>query len=636
MSGPARSRRAAATATPPPGPAWPMRKLWPLLAAVTLLAYLPVLRAGFIWDDNGHVTRPDLRSLDGLVRIWTEVGATQQYYPVLHTAFWIEHGLWGDAPLGYHLLNILLHAVSAGLFVLVLRRLAVPGAGFAGFVFALHPVAVESVAWISEQKNTLSLVFYLLAALSYLDFEEGRDGDAAASSRRKVLGLPPYAAASVFFLLALFSKSVTATLPAALLVVIWWRRGRLSWRRDVLPLAPWFVAGGAAGFLTSWVESHFIGARGADFGLSALERCLLAGRVAWFYLGKMLWPADLIFIYPRWTVEAGAAWQYLFPLAWIALLGALLWRRQRGLLAGLLFFVGSLVPALGFVNVFPFVFSYVADHFQYLACLGLIAPAAAGRAWLGERYSRTLVQAGGAALLLVLGILTWRQTGMYQDLFTLYQTTLDRNPAAWMAENNLGTALVDAGRTAEAVPHFEQGLRLKANYAEAENNLGNALNLLGRSPEAIPHFARAIRFQADYAEAYNNLGDSLMNTNRPAEGILQFQQAVRLKPGYALAHCNLGQALARNGRPEEAIPQFQAALRAQPDYPEAELYWANTLTLLNRLDEAVTHYQRAIALDASSAQAQMNLAFALAKLGRMPEATQHYNEAVRLGAPAAR
>ena len=636
MSGPNRSRRAAAPAAPRPAPAWPMRKLWPLLAAVTLLAYLPVLRAGFIWDDNGHVTRPDLRSLAGLARIWTEVGATQQYYPVLHTAFWIEHGLWGDAPLGYHLLNILLHVVSAGLFVLVLRRLAVPGAAFAGFVFALHPVAVESVAWISEQKNTLSLVFYLLAALSYFDFEEGRDGSAPASARRQVLGLPPYAAASVFFFLALFSKSVTATLPAALLVVIWWRRGRLSWRRDVLPLSPWFVASGAAGFLTSWVENHFIGARGADFALNGLERCLLAGRVAWFYLGKMLWPADLIFIYPRWTVDAGAAWQYLPPLAWIALLGALVWRRQRGLLAGLLFFVGSLVPALGFVNVFPFVFSYVADHFQYLACLGLIAPAAAGWAWIGEKHSRTLAQAAGAALLLVLGVLTWRQTGMYQDLFTLYQTTLDRNPAAWMAENNLGTALVDAGRPAEAIPHFEQGLRLKANYAEGENNLGNALNLLGRSPEAIPHLERALRFQADYAEACNNLGDSLMNTNRPAEGIAQFQKAIRLNPAYALAHCNLGQALARNGRPEEAIPQFQAALRLQPDYPEAELYWANTLTLLGRLDDAVTHYQRALALDANSAQAQMNLAFALAKLGRIPEATQHYNEAVRLGAPAAR
>ncbi len=519
-----------------------------------------------------------------------------------------------------------------GSLSLLLRRLAVPGAAFAGFIFALHPVAVETVAWVSEQKNTLSLVFYLLAALAYLDFEEQRD---AAGDRRKFLGLPPYAAASVLFLLALFSKSVTATLPAALLVVIWWRRGRLSWRRDALPLLPWFVAGGAAGYLTSWVEKHFIGARGADFALDGLERCLLAGRVAWFYLGKLLWPADLIFIYPRWTVDAGAAWQYLFPLGLIVLLAVIAWRRQRGLLAGLLFFVGSLVPALGFVNVFPFVYSYVADHFQYLACLGVIAPVAAGWAWLGGRYSRPLAQTAGVLLLLVLGVLTWRQARMYQDLLTLYQTTLDRNPAAWMAENNLGTALVDAGRGAEAVAHFEQGLRLKANYPEGENNLGNVLNLLGRAPEAIPHLEKAIRLQPDYAEAYNNLGDSLMNTGHPAAGIADFQRAVQLNPAYALAHCNLGQALAQNGRPAEAIPQFEAALRIQPGYVEAELYWGNTLALLSRFDEAVSHYQRALQLDPNSAQAHMNLAFALAKLGRMPDATREYNEAVRLGAPAA-
>ena len=195
---------------------------------MAIAAYWPVFRAGFIWDDDAHVTRAELQSLHGLWRIWFDLGSTQQYYPVLHGAFWLEHRLWGDAPLGYHLANVLFHATSACLFALALRRLAAPGAWFAGFLFALHPVCVESVAWISEQKNTLSLVFYLLAAHAYLHFDARR-----ARGQRGGAGL--YLLATGLFLLSLLSKTVTATLPAALLVVAWWRRGRLSWKGDLLP-----------------------------------------------------------------------------------------------------------------------------------------------------------------------------------------------------------------------------------------------------------------------------------------------------------------------------------------------------------------------------------------------------------------
>ena len=268
-------------------------RAWLALAGIYVAvaaAYFPALRGGLLWDDDAHLTRPELRSLSGLGRIWFELGATQQYYPILHTAFWVEHRLWGDATLGYHLINVLLHATAAGLFFLLLRRLAVPGAWLAGLIFALHPVGVESVAWISEQKNTLSTVCYLLAAWAILDFDSTR------RRRSYLLGL-------VLFALALLSKSVTATLPAALLVVYWWRRGRLSWRKDILPLLPFFALALAAGLFTAWVERHVLGAEGADYALGFPARCLLAGRVVWFYLGKLLWPANLIFIYPRWEVS---------------------------------------------------------------------------------------------------------------------------------------------------------------------------------------------------------------------------------------------------------------------------------------------------------------------------------------------
>ena len=337
------------------------------LSLVTLVAYWPALRGGLLWDDTAHVTRPELRSLRGLGRIWSELGATQQYYPLLHSAFWVEHRIWGDRVLGYHLTNLVLHVAAALLVVMIVRRLSLPGAWLAGFVFALHPVFANSVAWISEQKSTLSAVFYLGSALAYLYF----DRDRWRTEYFLALGL---------FVLALLTKTVTATLPAALLVVFWWKRGRLDWKRDVYPLLPWFALGAAAGLFTAWVERKFIGAEGPDFTLSLLERCLVAGRVIWFYFGKLVWPQDLVFIYPHWTIDPGVWWQYLFPLGALALLAmlCLVARRRRGPLAAFLFFIGTLFPVLGFLNVYPFVYSYVADHFQYLASLGLIVPLAAG------------------------------------------------------------------------------------------------------------------------------------------------------------------------------------------------------------------------------------------------------------------
>ena len=278
-----------------------------LISLVALAAYLPALRGRQLWDDNMHVTRPDLQSWHGLWRIWFDLGATQQYYPLLHSAFWLEHRIWGDAVLGYHLANVLLHAVSACLLVLIVRRLSLPGAWLAGFAFALHPVCVEAVAWISEQKSTLSGFFYLVSALTYLHFDR---------SRRK----SAYFTALGLFLLALMSKSVTATLPAALVVIFWWQRGRLDWKRDLLPLLPWFALGAGAGLFTAWVEAdpRFIGAQGSQYALTLSQRLLVAGRVPWFYAAKALWPWNLMFIYPHWKIDASQWWQWLFPLATVA------------------------------------------------------------------------------------------------------------------------------------------------------------------------------------------------------------------------------------------------------------------------------------------------------------------------------
>jgi tetratricopeptide (TPR) repeat protein len=535
-----------------------------LFLAVAALAYAPALRGALLRDDDAHVTRPDLRSLHGLWRIWSEVGATQQYYPVLHSAFWLEHRAWGDSVLGYHLLNVALHAGSAWLLALILRRLAFPAPVLAGLLFALHPVCVESVAWIAEQKNTLSALLYLLAALAYLGFDETR-------------GPLRYVSASLLFLAALLTKSVTATLPAALLVAFWWRRGNLGMRRDVVPLLPWFAVAAVSGLLTAWIEAKLIGAEGAAFTLGALGRVLLAGRVVVFYAASLAWPSHLAFIYPRWTVDAGAPWQYAFPAAVLGVLAALvaLSGRSRGPLAGFLFYTGTLFPALGFVNVYPFAFSFVADHFQYLASVGVLVPAAwaidfAATRALGKGPARAAVL---LAVPAVLGCITWRQCRIYRDPDTLNRATLAQNPSAWLAHYNLAVSLGGQPSGLDgAIAEYEAALRLNPDHWAARNNLGSAyLRVPGRLGDAVAQFEAPIRLKADFAEGHNNLGIALGRMpGRTTEAIAHLKIALRIRPDYDGALNNLGVLLSRDpGSLGEAVAEYRAAIGLDPGYVEA-------------------------------------------------------------------
>jgi protein O-mannosyl-transferase len=553
-----------------------------LMFGLILLAYLPALHGGMLWDDDAYVTKPALQSFDGLGRIWFHVGTTAQYYPLLYTAFWIEHQFWGDSVVGYHLINIVLHTLGAFLVVLIVRRLAIPGAWLAGFLFALHPVYVESVAWISEQKNTLSTVFYLASALTYLHFDQTR----RRSHYLWALGL---------FLCAVLSKTVTATLPAAILVILWWQRGRLSWRKDVLPLAPWLASGASAGLLSAWMERKMVGAEGTQFMLTLAQHVVLAGRVFWFYLAKLVWPLNLMFIYPRWTLDSGVEW--LFPISVLALGAALLVvaRRTRGPLAAFLFFIGTLVPVLGFLNVYPFIFSYVADHFQYVASLGILVPAAAVLTMAARRTTPILP----GALVAILGVLTWMQSSAYRDAETLYRQTVERNPEGWMAHNNLGGVLMRTpGRSAEAVTQLQEALRLEPGLAEAHNNLGLLLSgMPGRTADAIAEFQAALRLKSNYAEAHNNLGSTLSDIpGRLPEAMAEYEAALRIDPDYADAHNNLGSALSENpDRLQEAIAQFEAALESNPNMPEAHANLGVALAKVpGHMPDAVMHLQTAL------------------------------------------
>ena len=597
------------------------------LPVAILAAYWPALHAGFVWDDDGHVTRPDLQSLHGLARIWTEPGATQQYYPVLHSAFWAEHRLWGDAPLGYHLTNVLLHVAVSLLLFALLRRVSLPGAALAASAFALHPVCVESVAWVSEQKNTLSGVFCLGAALAYLRFD---------SDRRPRW----YALATVLFLLALLSKSVTAVLPAVLLVLFWWRRGRLALRADVLPLAPWFALAAAAAAMTAWMERTFIGAYGQAFALGPVERILLAGRVAWFYLAKILWPAHLSFTYPRWTIDRLDPWQYLYPLAAVAAVAGCfaLRRRTRGPLAAALLFLGILFPALGFIDVYPFVFSYVADHFQYLAAAALIAAVTAGLVTGHRRLPRaaalmTRVTAG--CVLLVLGLHTYVQSATYRDPETFYRTILAANANSWLAHANLGVILAQRGEVQESLYHSRESMRLNPGYPEAFNNYGNLMAATHHWAEAAAAYAGALRARPTFALAEYNWGYALTEENRFVEAEPHLRNAIRLKPDYPEAHYQLANALGNSGLVPQAEAEYAAALRLRPDYPEANANLGLALAEEGKWQEALPHIQQAVRDRPAYAEARAYLGYALAQSGRYAEAVDAYRESLRLGPDSA-
>ena len=613
----------------PPGPASaaasPLARWeWLLLVALVLsifFVYQPAWQGGFIWDDDAHVTKPELRSWQGLYRIWFDVQATLQYYPLLHSAFWIEHKLWGDATLGYHLLNLLLHAAAAVLAALILRRLAIPGAYLAAAIFALHPVHAESVAWITEQKNTLSAVFYLGAMLVYLRFDQTRK-------------LALYGWALGLFLLAILSKTVTATLPGGLLVIFWWQRGRLSWKRDVLPLLPLFLLGAGGGLVTAWWELQVNHCVGPEFQFTPVERLLIAGRAVWFHLWKLCWPTRLTFFYPRWQIDSGAWWQYLFPLGLTALLVGL-WSirgRTRAPLAALLFFGGTLFPVLGFFNLYTFRYSLIANHYQYLASLGAITLAAAGAVWLLERWGLWRRPAGYMvclALLATLAGLSWRQCWMYADLETLYRTTIEENPNCWIAHNNLGMCLL-RGQVDDAIAQFHKALEIKPDCELAYNDLGIALAGRGQFDSAIAHYGKVLEIKPDFAEAHNNLGNALAGRGQFDSAIAHYQKALEIKPNYAEAHYNLALTLAGRRQFDLAVDHYRKALEIKPDYAEARYNLGLTLAGRGHLDEAIAQYQQAVEVSPQYFEAHNSLGIALAARGRFDEAMRHYQEAPRI------
>ena len=600
---------------------WSRRAL--ALGLLVIASYLPVLDAGFVWDDVIFVEEPVVHHWSGLWNIWfspSDIKKEGHYWPVVYTSFWLDHKLWGLNPLGYHVVNLLLHLVNVLLIWRLLGLLAVPGAWIIAAVFAVHPLHVESVAWVIERKDLLSAFFYLAAVLTWIRYARTR----RAGQYVLALGL---------FTAGLLSKSIVVTLPAALLIWHWWQSGRVT-RVDLARLAPFF---GVALAVTALDLSFYASREPLSLGYSLAERILIAGRALWFYVGKLLWPTDLAVIYPLWDIRSAdpVAWAYVLAAAGVV---ALLWfgrhRLGRGPLAGALFFGVTLSPVLGFVDYGYMQFSLVADRFQYLAGLGVLAvllgPATHGVSRLPAAL-RTGAAGGLAVVLALLGMLTWRQAAIYRDPVTFFSHIVALNPEARDAHLNLMGPLSDAGRHEEALTAGRIGVAQRPGNADIHSNLGRVLIRLDRLDEAEAALRTALELTPRHLNANQNLGEALRKQGRHAEAIEAYRKVLEIDDGLVRAYCGLGIALFQTGRYEEAIAPLEKALEMEPDAPfagEISLYAGRAARNLGRPEAATAHFLRASALTPDSVEALVELSNLLFAQGRT-EAAGEYLRRVR-------
>lgn len=661
-------------------PLWRRNWFWALLLiGFIFIAYVQAFQAGFIWDDESHLTRnPCVVGPLGLKEIWTSSQAV--YYPLVLTTFWVLHKIVGLNPLPYHLLNVLLHAVSAVLLWRVLQLLKIRGAWLGAAIWALHPVMVQSVAWITELKNTQSCLFYLLSILLFLKWEQVQPparGEPETNSLSRIRSIEDEAEneledersprnrryrwlilSLVFFILATLSKTSVVMLPFVLALCIWWRRRKIRWR-DLLALAPFALISMLASVWTIWEQKFHARAVGPDWAQTFPERLIIAGKAIWFYLGKLIWPHPLIFIYPRWDVDSSNVLAYL-PL--LTATGGLfaLWfigtKWRRALFFATAYYVVSLFPVLGFFSVYFYRYSFVSDHFQYLASMGPLALAGAGITAFVGRLCQTSSELasdtdalqlsennvtgagnklflGGAlcgVLLLSLGYLTWRQTAEYRDLIALYTATLKENPGCWMAHYNLGIVLSEQREAEQAIDHYSRAIALRPDYAEAHYNLGRLLVEKGQLDDAIAHYERAAAINPADAEAQNNLGVTLFESGRADDAIAHYQKALEIRPEYAEASCNLANALIAKGDFDAAITRYTACLAAIPEHEEAQYNLASALLHKGRIDEAIIQYQRVLQMHPENADAHANLGSAWLAKGRVRDAIAEYTKALQI------
>lgn len=582
-----------------------------VILVITFLAYLPATRAGYIWDDDDHFTENELMNdWEGFKNIWSSSSAI--YYPLVLTSFWIMRRLWGLWPLPYHLLNILLHSLNGVLFWLLLKRMKIRGAWFAGALFALHPVHVESVAWITELKNTQSGLFYLLSLFSFHKYYFLKKQE-TIEQRGRYGKTTWYGLCLMFFILALLSKPSTVMLPAVLVLYIFWREGKIRFR-DYLPTIPFFLFSMASSLWTIWEQKYHSGAKGAEWSLTFLERLLVAGRIVWFYLWKIIFPYPLMFIYPRWEVNASLFLWYI-PFAGIVIAFGIFFLNGKtwgkNMIFGFGYFLVLLFPVLGFFNIYFMRFSYVGDHFQYLASMGPLALFSAGlfiiteKAGGDKKYIRRFLY---SIILIVFSVLVWRQTLIYKNVETLWKDTIRQNPNAWIAYHNMGFHMMDQNRNQEAMEYYQSALRLKPDYWEAYFNMGLILAEDGYPEQSIEAFREALDLNPKEIKIHSDLALALSKIGRFDEALKEIDFYLTLEPGDSSGFYNKATIFSDMERFPEAIPWYEKAIASDPNFYQAYCDLGNALYRIGEVDKAVDQFQKALSVNPNDEVARANLA----------------------------
>jgi tetratricopeptide (TPR) repeat protein len=598
-----------------------------LIVGVTLWIYWPSLQGALIWDDQWYITmNPLLHDSTGLWKFWFQPGSWVEYYPVQESVLWLQWQLWGEDTLGYHLTNLGLHLVSAFLVWSLLSKFGLRFAWLGGLIFAVHPVQVESVAYICELKNTLSLPFFLLAMGKWIDYEESK----AKRDYGMALGL---------FTVAMLGKITMAPFPAVILLYAWWKRGRIGWG-DLKACGPFLLVALVLGYTTIWAGQVY---NEADHNLipgtplgGILSRIDAVGLIGSVYFARCFLPVDILLIYPQWPLHPHSLMEYLPWLVLVGVLGAL-WTRRHGwgrhVFLGLGFFLIILSPFLGLIGVSYMNFIWVMDHFLYIPIIGLIGLVVAGAEDLAARSPAWFRPFGLGIIAAALALMAWVGHG-FASLFvneqTLWTYVLQRNPTVWLAHEDLACKLMELDRYPEAMAQEKEALKLRPDYADSYYNLALDYEKQGQAAEAEAEYHEALRHNPSNPKIYLNLGQMKRHAGNLSEAEALFRQGMKVAPEDASLCTDLAGILEQTGRVPEAIALYEKTLQHNPDFAQLQYDLGTALLQNGNPAEAEEHLEAALTLDPKIASAHENLGTILAQKGALPDAIEQFAAAVQL------
>jgi tetratricopeptide (TPR) repeat protein len=608
-----------------------------LLFVAVLVTFSGTLHNDFVgYDDPEYVTGNShvRQGLQNALWAFQSIDAGN-WHPLTWISHMLDCQIFGLKPSGHHFTSMLIHACTSVLLFIFLRRStsAIWPSAAAAALFGLHPLRVESVAWVAERKDVLSAFFWMAALWTYSNYARADEHSASGGgqSRRKW-----YLATLVLFVMGIMSKPMVVTFPIVLLLLDYWPFQRLGSnaqpvnvrlnRRILLEKVP-FVLLAVAAAITTFVVQSKAGAVVSDSSLTAQLGNVPVSYCR--YLTKWFWPSNLAVFYPResWTIltVTGAV------LVLVAISTALWFQRNARpwLLVGWLWFLVVLGPVIGLVQAGE---QAMADRYSYLPSIGIVFILAWGWKDLTRRWPvlRSLSAAIAMVAIVLCSMLTMRQIHFWKDTTSLFEHAIRVTENNYLAHNNLGVVMDHAGRLAEARVEFETAIKEKPNYAEGHNNLGLTLAKLGSEAEALQHYQQAIRLKPGYADPHNNLALLLEHRGDLAEAIEQYLTAIRLRPDYADVHYNLGIAFARARRFDEAIAQFGEVVKYRPDSADAHNNMGVALDQKGDIAAAVREYMAALSLNPKYTRAHFNLGVALARLGRLDDAIAEFEQAIRL------